>query len=504
MAKKKAAKIEPVQIEEIIIPQKGDPGYIEYTAALEFAKALSKQRIYDPNSSATKAKTTFSKYSKDNILEWLKAPAENESKLREASIYLYSWSMHYKRLIDWNAGLLLWPYVITPLNFDASKVKKEAFKKQYMNIANKLEHMNLGKEMRNATKVALREGVFYGICWSDKNSFFIQRLNPMYCVLTSYCDGTFLFSYDMAQIKEKDLESFPVEIQDLWRAYKAGGERYPEIPAEISFCIKADPTNFEHSIPPFASVMPSLFTIANIESLAEVSEFIQNYKLIALKYGVEKGVPEMDWNLALQYYNHIVQALPEQIGAALCPFDIKEVNFEKNNSIAEVDSLSRAISNYWATVGSPSVLHGVSSGTAGVTKLSITGETTFMFGLMEQAQRLINRFLKLQPGTIKFKITFLPVTVYNQDDMASIYRNSAAFGIGISHYMATIGVPPTDIEGLTYIESDVLDFHNKLKPLSNTYMGGASENEPGRPSKDDDDLTDEGENTRESGANENR
>lgn len=205
MAEVQPSKSEPISVEELVIPQKGEPGYVEYTAALEFAKALAKQRIYDPNSTSSKSKTTFTKYTKDNILMWLKDPATNENSLREASVYLYSWSMHYKRLVDWNSGLLLWPYVITPLNFDASKVKSEAFRKQYINISNKLEQMNLGKEMRKATKVALREGIFYGICWSDKNSFFIQRLNPKNCKLTSYCDGTFLFSYDMSQIKEKDL-----------------------------------------------------------------------------------------------------------------------------------------------------------------------------------------------------------------------------------------------------------------------------------------------------------
>lgn len=477
---------------------------IRARVALEFAKALAKQTVYEPNKSASRTTQVYSLYTKEQILQWLKNPASNEANLRKASCYLYMSSLPYQRLIDWYAGLLLWAYVISPLAFDSGKVKADQFRKQYVKISQQIENMNVKEEMGKALTAVLREGVFYGIIWSDNTSFFMQKINPDYCTITAISDGGFLYSIDMSRFKEEQLPYYPPEFTTMWNTYQSTGEKYQEVPPEISFCLKADPSVAEYSVPPFAAVLPSLYTIANIESLQESAEELQNYKLLSLEMELDdEGIPLMEWDMAMQYYQHIANALPPQVGAALCPFPIKEHNFEKSAGVADVDTVSRALSNFWATAGSPSVLHGISNNTAGVTSLHIKGETALVYKIMYQAERLINRRLKLQGGSVKFKLTFLPVTVYNQDEMANMYKAAASFGVGVSFYAATIGVPQNDLEGLAYLENDVLGLPKILRPLSNAYTGGA-DGEAGRPAKKDGDLTADGEGTRASGANDNR
>ena len=43
---------------------------------------------------------TFYKYTKDNIVEYLKDPQKNEKQLRNAVIYMYGASSHFRRLLS--------------------------------------------------------------------------------------------------------------------------------------------------------------------------------------------------------------------------------------------------------------------------------------------------------------------------------------------------------------------------------------------------------------------
>ena len=130
-----------------------------------------------------------------------------------------------------------------------------------------------------------------------------------------------------------------------------------------------------------------------------------------------------------------------------------------------------------------------------------------MFGLMAQVERIVNRLLKNLSGTIKFKVNFLPVTKFNRDEQAKLYKEAATLGIPgtKSAYAATIGVPQTDLLGMNHIEMELLGM-GELTPLQSGYTQGgntASGDEGGRPELEDTELTDEGEETREKESNAN-
>lgn len=123
--------------------------------------------------------------------------------------------------------------------------------------------------------------------------------------------------------------------------------------------------------------------------------------------------------------------------------------------------------------------------------------------MMNQAERLINRMLKSMSGTVKFKIQFLPVTVFNQEEQIGYWKDAAALGIPGSKvaYAATLGVHQADLPGLDFVEQAIVGTGD-WTPLQSGYTIGGDEG--GRPEKSDTDLGDAGEATRESGANENR
>lgn len=472
-----------------------------YDWAWKFAQ-LQRQALVDLKSN-TSASLTYTKYTKEDLLGYMQSPKANEKNIRNASIYMYDASAQYRRLILYYAYMPLWAYTIGPLGFDGSSVKKDAFRKSYLKAAHQIENMNLKHEMQKASVVAWREGILYGAVWSGKQSYFIQRINPDICKLSSIVDGTWTYAVDFSKIKESELVLYPPEFTTLWNTYKNTGDKWQEIPDSISFCLKADETTSLYSIPPFASTLPDLYDIENYKGLQETATEIANYKVIGMQVPVDTdGTPKIDYPLAQQYYQQMVGVLPPYVGVAMSPMKMEAFNFEKSAGISDVDTVSRATEQFWLGNGTSPLLFGsADNDTAAALKLSILADEELVFGLMNQCERLVNRILKQMSGTQKFKINFLPVTIFNKQDWIANYKEAATLGIPVKGaYASTLGLAPTDVMGINYIEMDILGMGD-LTPLKNSYTQSG---EAGRPTTNDDQLTEAGQATRDQDANASR
>lgn len=482
----------------------------EFDRALQYAAMFAKTTtapIWNVLDTSTKTNPTYTRFTKEEILRYMQSPATNEKYLRNASIYMYDASSQYRRLIQYYALLLKWNYIIAPLDFDRTKVKEETFRKQYMKVCSALETKNLQHELQKASMIALRDGVLYGAVWSTNNSFYIQRINPDYCSLTSISDGTWMYSIDMSQIRENKLMLYPPEFTTMWKAYQSTGQKWQEVPESISFCLKADETNPNYSIPPWCSTLPMLYDLETYKSLQETATKIANYKMMSMKIDLNSdGVPTVDWQLAQQYYQQLCNVLPPYVGGIISPLKIESFDFDKNSNASDVDTVARAEKQFWFDSGTSSLLHGSDvSNTAGALKLSIRSDEEIMFGMMAQAERLINRILKMMPGTVKFKIQFLPTTIFNQEEQIGYWKDAAALGIPGSKaaYAATLGVHQADLPGMDYIERTLIGV-DEWAPLQSGYTIGDSNSKGGRPAESDENLDDAGEATRASDANANR
>lgn len=473
-----------------------------FDAIINFAKQ-TQSPIWNVNDQGSKQSVTYTRYTKEQILSYMQSPTSNEQNLRKASIYMWDASSQYRRLITYYAMLPRWDYLIAPMNFDSSNVKPDSFRKQYLKVQQKIELMNLKHELEKSAKITLRDGVMYGAIWQNKTSFYVQRINPDYCSLTSLVDGTWVYSVDMSKIKESQLNLYPPEFTTMYNTYRSTGQKYQEVPLDICWCLKADETTLTYSIPPWSSTLPMLYDIETYKSLQETATKIANYKLLGMKIPLnEDGTPKFDWGLADKYYQQLCRLLPPYVGAFVSPMDTESFEFEKSGNTSDVDTVSRAEEQYWFNTGTSALLHGSNtSNTAGALKLSIVSDEQIMFSFVNQAERLINRILKNISGTIKFQLRFLPTTVYNQGDQVKLLKEAATLGIpgSKSAYAAAIGIHQAELSGLAYLENEMLD-SDSWTPLNSSYTSSGG----GRPAQDDTALDAEGEKTRASGANENR
>ena len=444
---------------------RGEP-FIQMPAS--FARELMRQATYYPNKSGSKKNHSYPLKYKEDVLSWLQNPSSttSEKSLRDASNYMYLSSMHYNRLLNYYAGLYTGAYVIAPLGFNQNDISPN-FAKQYYRVKKSLELMNIPHIMRFVTLVALRDGAFYGVIVSDNNSSIILKIDHNYCRITAICDNSYLYEVDMTKIS-RNLEFYPQVFTDMYLKYVETGERWQEVPIDISVCIKADETIPDYSIPPFAGVIPSLYTIANEEALQETASELRNYKMLSGQIPLdEKGNQLIPDDIVKQYYAHIASALDDRVGLALSPFKLESISFENNASVSNLNTLSDAVANFWSTAGTSGLLHGRENDTSGVTQLAIKNDETYVIGIIQQFERVINRHLKTNfSGSQKFKISILPITVFNRGELIKYYKEAASFGIGKSYYAAAVGVPQIDIAGMDYIERNFVPFDN-LTPLKN-------------------------------------
>lgn len=105
---------------------------------------------------------TFSLYSKDEITSFLKNPYNYQQQLRQAVIYIYGASPHFRRLIQYFTGLSDFAYVVSPFRIDPKTVNPKSLTRNYRKVLNAMSAMNVRTQFPKIVTVCLREDTFYG------------------------------------------------------------------------------------------------------------------------------------------------------------------------------------------------------------------------------------------------------------------------------------------------------------------------------------------------------
>lgn len=461
--------------------------------------------LRDMASTTTSADRVISKYTKSQLVEFLKNPGNYESELRDASMYAFRTSMQYRRLI-WNfASMMIFSYVLVPSGLNPAEANPDEVYAQYIKAAQALEVMNIPHEFNKISNICFIQDVFYGYIYEGNNSFAIQELDPKYCKIDAIEDGVYTFSWDSSYFNGKDtlLEKFAPEFTTAHNAYKNDSSaRWYHMNSDNTICIKINETDLT-PIPPFVSLLPIIVDIEDYRAITKSASETSNYKILTLEIPVDKAgellIPE--W-LCIKYYDLLASQLPENIGIALTPMKVADWKFENAGMLTDTDMVSRAEDTFWRSGGVSGVLFGAGENpSAALAKLSTTPDMTICFRLLRQFERWINRRLKRMTGKIKFAAEFHNVTTYNHQEVLDQYLRLGQYGKAVrSDIAALMSRSPLRDMNKAYLENNVLKLYENDIPLqsSNTISG-----EVGRPTNESQGktLTDEGESSAEAGKN---
>lgn len=443
-------------------------------------------------SSQQEKSIVFSKYSKEDIINYLKAPDKNEKQLRDMSIYLYNVSSFYRRLILYFSRMLLYSYTVTPYNFDpfVKKPNEKTLRAQYNKVISDLDKMNMRHEFQKILTTAFKQDVFYGYIYENNDSFIISELDPNYCKI-AYCeDGIYNISFDNAYFdrNKSELDTAPAEFVSNYNAYKTKGRefKWSELNSDSTICIKIN-EEVIYPIPPFVSLFSALADIEDYRALSKAATEIDNYKVLSLLIPLnDEGIPLIDWDKAKQYYDQVVAALPPNIGAVLTPMKMDSWDFQKGGAMGDINTVANAEATFWSETGTDSHMFGGNSSSSSSLSISVKSDEEIVFGVLRQIERWVNRRLKKMSGAVKFRVNFLDVTIYNQKEFVEMLTRCGTYGLPVrTAICAAMGMSPSEMSGSAYIENIMLNLAENEVPLkSSNVQSGDSGDDGGRPPQD--------------------
>lgn len=486
-------------------------------AQLSFAN-LKKNIIQDLINSHNES-VIYRRYSKEDIAKMLENPQKNEKQLRELSGFIYLVSSHYRRLVDYYSTILLYNYTVIPIKIPIEKIKKTEYKKAYYYVVNECEKYNLAHEATKATKIAVRDGVYYGLCYESKNSFYIKPFDNRYAKISSIEDGVFRFSVDLGYFSGKEylLEMYGQDFTHAYELYKGNKEKGIKADKtkkwyepENGICLKVDETDPIYSLPLWTGVLLSVLDIEDYKLLQKAKAENDNYKVLNAKMETdEDGVPKMEYSTAEKYYEQMAANLPPGIGLLLNPFDVTDFSFQ-SSSAADNNAVTEAENQFWEAAGVSSLLFGSTKATSSAAlTLSVKPDEALAFSILKQFERFFNMKIKKMNLDYQFKIAFSQQSIFNTNEYTDRLSKAAQYGVPIKlQYASSLGMSPSDIIGMSYIEDEILSLCNKTwnKPLISSNTQSSIDSESGRPTNASrgEGLTESGEQSLEDDVNANR
>ena len=449
---------------------------------------------------------TFALYTKDDITSYLANPYTFEKQLRKAVVYIYGASPHFRRLIQYFTGLTDLSYVVSPYKIDPKTANAKTIGRNYRKTLNVLSSMAIKTQIPKIITVCLREDVFYGTLWVTNDSITIQQLPSDYCSITTIegnvANVTFDFSYFDSH--SSLLPFYPPEFSLKYKTYqKNRTKKWIELDSPTSFAIKCNNDVMDYALPPFAGLLREVYDIEDYKQLKEAKTALENYAMVAMTLPMDDdGAWKMDFEKAKEFWRNLDSVLPEEVGSVLTPMPLTKIGFEHSNT-SSTDTVAEAEQNLFTAAGVSSLLFNNEKASSNALLLSVKADQAITFGIVKSIEDMINRFIQSQGYGKNFKVTFLDCSPYNRKEVGDAYLKACQYGIPmVSYYCASQGLGQAEVDCMSFLEGEVLELHKMFKPLqSSTQMSAKSGNgatdEGGAPPKQDGELTDSGEQTRE-------
>lgn len=519
MAKKKRRKDAPAESQHAAPPPK--KSNIEKAQEFDFSKLFDTKRFANLNKLITRdlnantSSPTFSRYSKEDIQKYLQNPYTYEKQLRDAVVYIYGASSHFRRLIQYFVGLTDLAYVVSPINITPAKTNPNSIERNYRKTLQLLNAMSIKTQFPKILTVVLREDVYYGTILQTTDDIMIMQLPSDYCRIASIegkvMNVTFDFSY--FDSRQNMLDYYPQEFHTDYNAYLRDrvNMRWQELASPNSFAIKCNQDITEYAIPPFAGLLREIYAIEDYKALKEAKTNLENFAILVMQLGVnEQGDWQIDLDLAQKFLRALDQVLPEEVGSALSPMPVQKISFERSN-VGDADYVNQAEEELFSSAGVSSLLFNNDKASANALLLSIKADQSITFGIVKTIEDAINRFLQAQSFGKGFKVTFLDCSPFNRKEMGDMYLKACQYGLPmVSYYAASQGLGQAELDTMNFLENEVLMIKDTFIPLSSSNTqsskatetstsdsGASSDGEPGAPQKEVGDVSDKRETNKE-------
>lgn len=488
----------------------------------------------------------------------MRDPKNHEEALQAFSQNFEIVSMVYKRLISYYTNMLSFDITYT------SNAKPEDYKlpryKRDLEIAESfLDKFEYRKEFRSALRGMLRNDAYFATFFDLGNKYILQELPSDYCKITGRWEGGLLFSFDFTWFDQPgvDISMYPdwfkkkyVELNQrrkeayrdsssTYKPYLPVGERgnsyymtWVDVPPDVGVCFKLAPelvTRLPYFTPLFNDLVlqPTVRALQQNMNMAEASKMIVGEVPLLNKDAKATVKDSIAISPALlgKFLALVKSAISDSVKITAAPLqNFKSIDFEGNNEM--YDSYIRTS---LATSGVNTNLIFSSNVKPNVieTQLSLNVDEQLMSALYEQFEEYIGYQVNLKTKHFQFTFVFEGTDFFVNRD-ARFKKAIELFDKGIilpQKIAASMRMKPAELrrhmeeasamgfvdmltppsfmqqKEMAEINAKTAEKNAKIASENNQNQNPEGQEEAGRPRKSDAELTDEGAETRASGAN---
>ena len=469
---------------------------------------------------------TYQSFNKENLRSAMQNPLTdaNQKTLRKLAQYLYHLSFPLRRIIAYYASQIdMTAYTAIPNVSMVEDYDEEEILTNYEAVLRRLKRMNLSSNMYEAMVTAWREDCVYLYSYYDEgeeadiNSFVNIIMDGDYCRISSKnYDGTFNYAFDFSFFSGSNavyLDYWDKEFTTKYNAYQSDNSlRWQELDPSRAVCFKVNSDQMDRVIPPFASILEDVIDITDLRSITNVKDELSAYKLLVAKIETLSSTKEVndfsvDLDTCVRFYNKINQLLPPGLGIVLSPMPIDYIDL-KTDATDETNRISESMSNLFANAGTPILDNTIVNNNTGIKSALLADTLLAQKSLLPQIEAWVNRMLEVMIPNNGIRIEYMPdVSPYNKSEKIKELKEAATLGIpgAATKYSSLLGISPLDSYSFNILEHKILKIQDNWIPLSTSYTQSGTSDTGGAPTKDDDELSDEGAASRdkESGADNN-
>lgn len=504
---------------KILMAEKTTKEKIEYLSRTEQAKAAyaTVQDILQLINLEQTRTLTSTTYNKDNLRSYLQAPATetNQKNLRKLSDFLYNISQTYRRMINYKAEQITCKsWTAYPVISLVDEVDTEKLMQEYEQITHIVNNMHMETQMPKIGQRMWKHDIFYGYTYGDpenEGTFYVHPLNPDYCRIysASFHHGVLGIAFDMSYFRTypDDLEYFDAEFTTLYRQYERDNIKWKELPLERTVCFKINIDNLDYPIVPLSGLLEDIINLEDLQAVQSVTDELSAYKMIWAKIPTISSTKEVndfaiDLQLANDFYRKLADLVPDGVNLGLSPMDLDVLEFNKNSAAEDTNTLNKAYTQLIETNGSI-VLNSNRITNSESFKKAMQVECIDAMKPVTQINAWINLYLKLNYDIENWVVEFSDVSPYFVEDKIKTLKEAGQYGVPVKlEYASLLNLNPVKERGLSVLENMLgLGTTDWITPLvSSNVMSGLSKNgdgSDGAPTKDGDDLSDEGVATRD-------
>lgn len=468
------------------------------------------------------------------IDEALANPADKEGQLINFGQSYYFSSLMYKRNHEYLANLPAFDLELTCINAKPEDYKSSKYQKDYDEIKKFLDKFNYREQFKNITWNMILNETYYGMFRELGEKSIIQEFPSKYAMITGRFEYGLLYDIDMSwfQQPEVDINCYPDWIKDRYLQMFQKGKDKPYIPSNkinkrtgtFALWTQTDPadgcwvfkfnSNHNLQVPFFSGMLPEMAAIPVMRNLQMNQSMAAARKLLvsSIPYLNEKKSASVANQLAIdaevlgKFIGLATQGLEAAIKVLALPTeDIKGVEFENTDN----DTYETFMSITSSLLSGGKVIFSTRENQNAIeSQFSINIDEMLVESIYPQFENFLDYYANKHTKKFKWKFKFVGCN----DQFDRVRRQDEAFkyadkGVVLPNKIASsLGMNKIELER-ELEEMNSSDFIDKLRPMINIYTQGnvtansTSNNGAGRPTKDDQDLTNSGVETRSRGSN---